>query len=102
MTRNLEACAEAIIWMKNEARVDSIWGEVDPDGDLNAIRLGLSRFWSGGESSSFVGKMSKIPGQLLLLVKRVQAAARVGGQPLSQPWTARHPTGAALKLPEPA
>jgi hypothetical protein len=37
----------------------------------------------------FVGKMSKIPGQVLPLVKRAQTTARYVGHVGGQPWTAR-------------
>ena len=69
ITRNLEACDEAIFWIKNDTcSVTSVVGETG-DGDLNTIRQSLSGFLGGGESSSLLGKMSKIPGQVLPLAK---------------------------------
>lgn len=69
ITRNLEACGETIFWIENDTCfVTSVVGETG-DGDLNMIRQSLSGFLGGGESSSLLGKMSKIPGQVLPLAK---------------------------------
>jgi hypothetical protein len=78
MTRSLEACDEGIFFSFSAKNVWCIVAGKTGDGNLNAIRVSLSGLLEWRRQLSFVGKMTKIPGQLLPLVKRAQTAARSG------------------------